>query len=112
MTKDGIYSAKMRGDLKIDLNEEKEEDPSYTADVPGYWIDAAGQASGWGDGIIWCSLGGNETSLYLYGGNHPGNCSTEGQTVNTKVIITCNGGKAIFNLTYDVTAAPEEESAE
>ena len=112
MTTYEIYSAKMSGDLKIYLNEETEEDPSYTADVPGYWIDAAGQASGWGDGIIWCSLGGNETSLYLYGGNHPGNCSTEGQTVNTKVIITCNGGKAIFNLTYDVTAAPEEESAE
>ena len=105
MTTYEIFSAKQNGELKVYLGEETEEEPSYTADAPGYWINGDGEASGWGDGIIWCSLGGNEESLYLYGGNHPGNCDPNGQTVTTKMIITCNGGKAIFNITYNVTAA-------
>ena len=105
MTTYEIFSEKQNGDLKMYLNVAAEEEPEYTSDAPGYWIDAEGNPSKYADGIIWCSLGGNETNLYLYGGNHPGNCNPNGQTVKTQVIITCNGGKAIFNVTYDVTAS-------
>lgn len=108
MTTYEIFSAKQSGDLKLYLNEESTDEPEYTSDAPGYWIDEAGAPGKYAEGVIWCSLGGNETSLYLYGGNHPGNCSPNGQVVKTKVIITCNGGKAIFNLTYSVTTKTTE----
>ena len=109
MTTYEIFKAKNDGSLKVYLNEVTEEDPSYTADAPGYWMSAEGVAGPYADGVIWLTLGASETSLYLYGGNHPVNCSTDGQTVATKFIITCNGGKAIFNVTYEIT---KSESAE
>ncbi len=103
MTTYEIFQAKNNGSLKIYINEESEEEPAYTADSPGYWIDEQGIPTEYGTGYIWCSLGGSETELYLYGGNHPSNCPTEGTTIQTKVIVLCNGGKAIFNLTYEIT---------
>lgn len=108
MTTYEIYSAINNDSLKVYLNEETTEEPSYTADAPGYWIDANGASIAYANGIIWISLGYDRTSLYLYGGNHPDNCSTSGQKVSTKMIIACNGGKAIFNITYDVTAQVSE----
>ena len=103
MTTYEIFQAKNNGSLKVYLNEESEEEPSYTADAPGYWIDESGNPVAYSAGHIWCSLGGSETELYLFGGNHPENCPTDGTTIHTKVIVTCNGGKAIFNLTYEIT---------
>ena len=105
MTTYEIQRAVFYDELKIYVSEEKEEEPSYTADVPGYWLNEEGLPCTWGSGsIIWVSLGVSESDLYLYGGNHPGDCSPEGQTVAAKYIITCNGGKVTVNLEYEITA--------
>ncbi len=107
MTTYEIHRAKVAGELKMYINKESGEDVDYTADAPGYWLSAEGESSPYADGILWCSLGGDETSLFLNGGNHPDNCDPNGQTVQSKIIITCNGGKAIFNLTFKVTKKTE-----
>ncbi len=107
MTTYQIHKAISTGELKVYLGEVAEEAPSYTADVPGYWIKADGTVGTWGESIIWCSLGNNETSLYLYGGNHPGN-AVAGDVVKTKFIVVCNGGKVTFNVTYTLTAPVAE----
>jgi len=104
MTTYQIFKAIKSGDLKVYLQTISDEDPTYTADAPGYWIDGDGNATQWSTGIVWLSLGSSETELYLYGGNHPDNCAPTGQTVNTKFIISCNGVTATYNVTYDVTA--------
>lgn len=104
MTTYQIHRAIASGDLKVYLNEVSEEAPSYTADAPGYWILADGSVGAWAESIVWCSLGNNETSLYLYGGNHPGN-AVAGDVVKTKFIVVCNGAQATFNITYTLTAA-------
>ncbi|NMA75203.1 MAG: DUF4859 domain-containing protein, partial [Bacteroidales bacterium] len=101
------HRAKVAGELKMYINKESGEDVDYTADAPGYWLSAEGESSPYADGILWCSLGGDETSLFLNGGNHPDNCDPNGQTVQSKIIITCNGGKAILNLTFKVTKKTE-----
>ena len=106
MTTYQIHRAIASGDLKVYLNEVSEEDPSYTADAPGYWILADGTVGAWAESIVWCSLGNNETKLYLYGGNHPGN-AVAGDVVKTKFIVVCNGAQATFNITYTLTAAAE-----
>jgi hypothetical protein len=104
MTTYQIHKAISSGDLKVYLNEVTAEEPDYTSDVPGYWINVDGVASAWADGIVWCSIGHSETELYLYTGNHPEN-AVAGNVVSTKMIVTCNGGKAIFNITFNITAA-------
>lgn len=106
MTTYQIYSAILSGDLKVYLNEVSDEDPSYTAAAPGYWMGADGIAVEYAEGVIWWSIGYSETELYLYGGNHPGN-SVAGDVVKTKFIVVCNGAKATFNITYTLTEAAE-----
>lgn len=55
------------------------------------------------------SLGTSETELYLYGGNHPENVDpAHGTTIATKYIITCNGGKVIVNLCFEIKGAVSE----
>jgi hypothetical protein len=103
MTTYQIHKAKTDGDLKVYIGEVTEADPSYTADVPGYWLTADGTIGYWNDdGVIWLSLGSDETELYLYGGNFP-EYDSAGGVIKTKFIITCNGGKVIFNVTYNIT---------
>jgi hypothetical protein len=104
MTTHQIHKAAVSNDLKVYINAETEEDPSYTADAPGYWINADGTAGKWADGLVWCSIGHNDTELYLYCGNHPDN-AIAGDTLSTKMIVTCNGGKAVFNITFNITTA-------
>jgi len=104
MTTHQIHKAAVSNDLKVYINAETEEDPSYTADAPGYWINADGTAGKWADGLVWCSIGHNDTELYLYCGNHPDNAIV-GDTLSTKMIVTCNGGKAVFNITFNITTA-------
>jgi hypothetical protein len=103
MTTYQIHQAIVSGDLKVYLNEITNDAPSYTADVPGYWINADGNACEWADGVIWCSIGHDNTDLYLYGGNHPDNAAA-GDVVKTKMIVVCNGGQVNFNITFNITA--------
>lgn len=102
MTTYQIHNAIITSDLKVYIGEVTEGEPAYTADVPGYWIKADGTGGGWAEGLIWCSIGHNETELYLYGGNHPEN-SVVGDTVLSKMIITCNGGEVVLNITFKLT---------
>lgn len=47
--------------------------------------------------------------IYLYGGNHPENVDpAHGTTIATKYIITCNGGKVIVNLCFEIKGAVSE----
>ena len=88
------------------MDEITEEAPAYTADAPGYWLNAEGKACGWSDGIVWCSIGHSETTLTLYGGNHHENAEA-GNVVTTKYIATYNGGSVTFNITFTINN-PEE----
>lgn len=106
MTTYQIHQAIETGDLKVYLNEITEE-VSYTADVPGYWITSEGEPGGWGESLVWCSIGHSETSLYLYGGNHSGN-AIPGDVISTQMIIVCNGVEVTINITFTLTE-PEEE---
>lgn len=96
-----IAQAIVSGDLKLYQGEVTEEDPSYTADVPGYWLQADGTAGGWGESLVWCSIGYTETELYFFGGNHPAN-AVAGDSVSTTYIASYNGGTATFNITFNV----------
>lgn len=101
MTTYQIHKAIADGTLKLYQGAVTEAAPTYTSDVPGYWLKADGSVCEWSEGIVWMSLGHSETELYLYGGNHPDNAVT-GNTVTTTYIATCNGGSVTFNLTYNV----------
>lgn len=105
MTTYQIHRAINKGELKAYLNEETEVDPKYTANAPGYWIDKDGKSADYnkGSNLVYCSLGSDETSLYLYGGQDTEN-SVAGSKVATKLILTCNGGKVILDLTFDLTS--------
>lgn len=104
MTTHQIHKAIASGNLKVYLNNVPDPivDPTYTADVPGYWIKADGTPGSWGESVVWCSIGHNDTSLYLFGGNHPDN-AVAGNKVTTKMIILCNGGQVILNITFELT---------
>lgn len=105
MTTYQIHRAITEGKVKAYMGEVSEEDPVYTADpTPGYWVKPDGTAGAWAEGLIWLCLGHNNTELYLVGGNHPGN-AVGGDVVNAKMIVTCNGGKAVFNVKFNISAA-------
>lgn len=97
-----IHQAILSGDLKLYQGAVSETDPSYTADAPGYWLDANGGAIAYASGLVWCSIGHSETELFLFGGNHHSN-AVAGNTVNTVLIATYNGGSATFNITFNIT---------
>lgn len=104
MTTYQIYSALAKGDLNVYLQEVDEENLSYTGGSEGeYWMNSDGVASSYADGVLYIGLYASETSLTIGGGNHPSNCSPNGQVVHTKMIITCKGVKVTFNITYNVT---------
>lgn len=96
-----VGRAIVRGELKLYQGSVEEATPSYTADVPGYWLDADGMVSEWASGAVWCSIGYSESELYLFGGNHPDNAEP-GDTVSTKLIATYNGGSVTFNITFKI----------
>lgn len=102
MTTYQIHKAIVSGDLRMYVNKITAETPTYTADAPGYWINKEGEFVQWAEGVIWLSLGHNNTELYLYGGNHPDNAAA-GDMVKTKLIISCNGGEAVLNVTFNIT---------
>jgi hypothetical protein len=99
-----IHQAIISGDLKLYVGAVSTTDPTYTADAPGYWLDANGAAAAWAKGFVFCSLGHSETELYLYGSNHADNAPA-GTTVTTKLIATYNGGTVTFNITFKVIAS-------
>ncbi len=105
MTTYQIHQARISGDLKIYCGEVSEDDPEYTSDVPGYWLNATGEVCKYGaESVVFCCLGSSETALYLYAGNHPESC-VPNTTVTSKYLISCNGGLVTVNLTVKVGAA-------
>ena len=110
MTTYQIFSAIKDGSLKmwvkeIGANANEDGTPHYTGEAPGYWLDGNGDPADFGESsIAYVYLGYSETSLTIYGGNHPENCSPTGQTIKTKYIIECNGVTVTYNITFDITA--------
>src|SRR5574344_453337 len=107
MTTYQIFKAIKSGDLKVFIDKTSDTAPTYTADAPGYWLDADGKSTAYASGLVFVNLVSSETSLTLAGGNHPDNCSKSGQTVKTKYIIACNGVTATYNITFAVTTAAQ-----
>jgi len=97
-----IHQAILSGDLKLYQGAVTDIEPAYTADAPGYWLDANGAAIAYANGLVWCSIGHSETELFLFGGNHHEN-AVAGNTVSTVLIATYNGGSATFNITFSLT---------
>lgn len=97
-----IHQAILDGELKVYQGEITEEEPAYTADVPGYWLKEDGTVGGWGESVMWLSIGHSETELYLFGGNHPGNAE-ENTEINTKYIVTFNGGSVTFDINFKLS---------
>lgn len=107
MTTYQIHKAKLAGDLKIYVDEVSEEEPSYTSDIPGYWLNADGKSINWGaESLVFVCLGSLEDSLWLYAGNHPDSC-VPNTSVTTKYLICCNGGMVTANITVNVGDAAE-----
>lgn len=104
-----IHQAIASGTLKVYLGAVAEDAPSYSADVPGYWIKADGSATTWGaESVVWCSIGHSETTLYLYGGNHPD--VTTAVTVSPTLIIVHDevpDVQVTLNITFNLTATEE-----
>lgn len=115
MTTYQLYKAKLDKTLKMYLGEETAEDPTYTANAPGYWIDVMGKATKWGTGseAVWAELQMNETTINLAVGNAPDNCDPNGVVIPVKLIVTCaeNAGKATINLNIKITDYVETSSA-
>ena len=110
MTTYQIFKAIKDGNLKmwvkeIGANANEDGTPNYTGEAPGYWLDGNGDPVGFGESsVAYVFLGNSETSLTIFGGNHPENCSPTGQTIKTKYIIECNGVTVTYNITFDITA--------
>ncbi len=96
-----IHSAITLGELKLYQGEVTSTDPTYTADTPGFWLKSDGTGGEEAESIVWLSLGHSETTLYLYGGNHPTNAASN-TTVTTKLIAAYNGVTVTFNVTFNV----------
>ena len=112
MTTYQIFSALKSGEMKMWVNEignkadEETGLPAYTGEAPGWWLNGEGAPVAWGDeAVAYVFLGIAEDALAFYGGNHPENCSPNGQTIKTKYIIEYNGVTATYNITFDITAA-------
>ena len=112
MTTYQIFSALKSGEMKLWVNEvgnkadEETGLPAYTGEAPGWWLNSEGTPVAWGDeAVAYVFLGIAEDTLTFYGGNHPDNCSPNGQAIKTKYIIEYNGVTATYNITFDITAA-------
>lgn len=105
MTTYQIFKAVQSGDLKGYIDHVYDTDPVYTADAPGYWLDAQGDSISYSKGLAYLLLASSQTTHELAFANHPENCPPAGQTITTKYILTCNGGKVTFNVTLKVLPA-------
>ena len=111
MTTYQIFKALKSGEMKLWVNEignKANEDgtPAYTGEAPGWWLNGEGAPVSWGDeAVAYVFLGTSETALNFYGGNHPDNCSPNGQTIKTKYIIQYGEVTATYNITFNITAA-------
>lgn len=111
MTTYQIFQAIENGEMKMWVGEignkaDDEGNPDYTGDAPGWWLNSEGAPVSWGDeAIAYVCLVSSEEELYFYGGNHPDNCSPQGQTIKTKYIIEYKGTTATYNVTFEITAA-------
>lgn len=114
MTTYQLYTAKLDKTLKMYLGEENAEDPSYTANAPGYWMDVTGNVTNWGSGsdAVWAELQMNETAIKLAVGNAPDKCDPSGVIIPVKLILICadNAGKVIINLTIKLTTFVDPET--
>lgn len=111
MTTYQIFQALKSGEMnmwvgEVGANADEEGHAAYTADAPGYWLNAEGQSVSYGsEAIAYLNLAISEESLVFYAGNHPENCSPTGQTIKTKMIVEKDGITATFNVTINITAA-------
>ena len=112
MTTYQIFSALKSGEMKMWVNEignkadEETGEPAYTGEAPGWWLNGEGAPVSYGEeSVAYVFLGIAEDALTFYGGNHPENCSPNGQTIKTKYIIEYNGVTATYNITFEITAA-------
>ena len=112
MTTYQIFSALKSGEMKLWVGEignnanEETGEPAYTGEAPGWWLNGEGAPVSYGEeSVAYVFLGIAEDALTFYGGNHPENCSPNGQTIKTKYIIEYNGVTATYNITFDITAA-------
>lgn len=106
MTTYQMFKAIQSGDMKVYLNEVGSDAPAYTGGTAGeYWIDADTNPVEWADGWLYTGIYFAEDYIEVGAGNHPENCSQEGHTFSYKLIATCNGVKATFNVTVNITAA-------
>lgn len=109
MTTYQMFQALGAGEMKVYLNEVGSEAPTYTGGTAGeYWVDAEGKATDYPNGILYTGIYFDKESITIKVGNHPENCSQEGQTVSYKLIATHGGTKATFNITAVITAAEAE----
>ena len=112
MTTYQIFNALKSGEMKLWVGEignkanEETGEPAYTGEAPGWWLNGEGAPVSYGEeSVAYVFLGIAEDALTFYGGNHPENCSPNGQTIKTKYIIEYNGVTATYNITFDITAA-------
>ena len=112
MTTYQIFSALKSGEMKLWVGEignkanEETGEPAYTGEAPGWWLNGEGAPVSYGEeSVAYVFLGIAEDALTFYGGNHPDNCSPNGQTIKTKYIIEYNGVTATYNITFEITAA-------
>ncbi len=110
MTTYQIHMAKVNGDLRIyckDIPEEIPEEMSYTSDVPGYWLDADGNVTTYGnESAVFVCLGSSETELWMYAGNfHDAATCAPDTEVTTTYYICCNGGIVKANITVKIGPA-------
>ena len=112
MTTYQIFKALKSGEMKMWVNEignkanEETGEPAYTGEAPGWWLNGEGAPVSYGEeSVAYVFLDASEEALYFYGGNHPENCSPNGQTIKTKYIIEYNGVTATYNITFNITAA-------
>ena len=110
MTTYQIFSALKSGEMKLWVGEignmaNEDGTPAYTGEAPGWWLNGEGAPVSWGEeAVAYVFLGASEESLTIFGGNHPENCSPNGQTITTKYIIEYNGTTVTYNVTFDITA--------
>ncbi len=112
MTTYQIFKALKSGEMKLWVGEignkanEETGEPAYTGEAPGWWLNGEGAPVSYGEeSVAYVFLGIAEDALTFYGGNHPENCSPNGQTIKTKYIIEYNGVTATYNITFNITAA-------
>lgn len=109
MTTTQMYNALGNDEFFMYNKEITDGKPEYTANAPGYWMDAEGNAKNYGDGTaVFAELNINavDGTIMLNCGNYPDQAlCPPGTTVNTTFYIVCNGATVTANLSFAVKEA-------